>query len=173
MRSALSLYPFHPIRALLRGQGRRAWGAALGIVLLMLQLVVPVMGSAAAGGDWIEICSEFGAVEIQMPPAGTVSGAVPGVEPGDGSSNTPECPDCATCALCALVTVAIDREAQTTRLDARALPAGRSPAEVAARNPAQFWPDSRGPPPGPAIPTARAPRAALASIADTGEPPWN
>ncbi len=113
---------------------RRMSGACAGILLLLLQLLAPIMGQAATGGEWVEICSEYGAVEVLIAPDGT-------------PTEVPDCPDCDSCTLCASLTVVSPtsppESAVFTIVDRQGL---SRPGDRIADNPAQFWPDNRGPP---------------------------
>ncbi|WP_241479076.1 hypothetical protein [Leisingera sp. ANG-M1] len=127
-------------------------------VMLVLQVAFPGAGQAAAGGEWIEICGEFGAVEIQMPA-------------GDGGDQ--DCPKCSTCALCAaengagpagIVPASCGRAADCVVL----LPDGTQ----VRPNPAQYWHDGRGPPLVNQKNSERALRASVAATQSKGEAPW-
>ncbi|MEW2912377.1 hypothetical protein [Leisingera sp. JC11] len=127
--------------------------------MLVLQVAFPGAGQAAAGGEWIEICGEFGVVEIQVA--------------AEGSEEKQDCPKCSTCALCAaengagpvsLQPSGISRAADCTVL----LPAGTA----VQPNPAQYWHDGRGPPLVTEIESERAFRASVAATQDKGEAPW-
>jgi len=137
---------------------RRVSGACAGIVLLLLQLLAPIMGQAAAGGEWVEICSEYGAVEVLIAPDGT---------PVD----VPDCPDCSTCTLCASLTVVPPVSAPEPAVSTIAVRLGTSrPSDRIAENPAQFWHDNRGPPRAKASHTQMGPHA-LAPTHSKGEVP--
>ncbi|WP_054458982.1 FAD:protein FMN transferase [Phaeobacter sp. 11ANDIMAR09] len=68
------------------GLFRRLAGCGF-VVMLVLQMLFPSLGKAAGSGRWIEICSEFGAVEVQIP-----------LE--DQNSQDRECPGCDSCLIC-------------------------------------------------------------------------
>jgi len=141
---------------------RRGFASALGIILLVLQMLVPQTGQAA-GGNWIEICSEYGAVEIQVD--------LDGIPLDSPPANDIECPECPTCALCALTgVVAIETAAIATGFDASVLTPDWYGRENCTPNPAQFWPDNRGPPLAKAS-TEHMGLRALALIPTKGEVP--
>lgn len=123
-----------PLQSQVTASFRRVSGACAGILLLLLQLIAPLMGQAATGGEWVEICSEFGAVEVLIA--------------SDGSPiEVPDSPDCDTCTLCTSLTVvpsAPPSEFAVFTIADR-LNLGRSSDRI-GDNPAQFWPDNRGPP---------------------------
>lgn len=107
----------------------------LGVVLLVLQSVLPV--SARSSADWVEICGEFGAVLVQVD-----RGAV---DPVDPTAPCPKCSDCAMCALTAfedMPTAQIATVGDIGLISKISLPAYPDVAE----NAAQFWHESRGPP---------------------------
>lgn len=130
------------------------------IFMLVLQVAFPGAGQAAAGGDWIEICGEFGVVEILVA--------------SEGGSEEQDCPKCSTCPLCAaengagpvsILRSGISRVAECAVL----LPAGTS----VQPNPAQYWHDGRGPPLAIKIESERALRASVAATQSKGEAPWS
>lgn len=104
------------------------------VLMLALQLVLPGLGKAEASGTWIEICSEFGAIEIKLPAE-------------ESDSQTGDCPDCDICLTCAAEGGQTRQDAilTSTTVPARDL-TGRLGDRVVAFNPAQFWHDGRGPP---------------------------
>lgn len=127
--------------------------------MLALQVAVPGAAQAAGGGDWIEICGEFGVVEIQV-----------AYEEGGEEQ---DCPECSTCPLCAAENgagpVSVLRfGVRRAAVCAVMLPAGT----LAPRNPAQFWHDGRGPPLVIEIEPGRALRASVAATQTRGEAPW-
>lgn len=135
---------------------RRVFGSLLGIALLVLQLFAPEMARAALGGTWVEICSDYGVIEVQMDLGGTDSGT--------GSV----CPEC---VFCALVNVATKESAtQLVQFDSVFLLSGQYPSEVTVQNPAQFWHKNRAPPRQKST-IIRAGRDCLASIRGIGEVP--
>ncbi len=151
MRLCVPSFPYLPGTVL-----RRLFGAGLGILLLVVQLVAP-QPVQAAGGDWIEICGEYGVVEIQVNLDGT---PVP---------NPDDCPDCQTCPLCALSHVAVTQtEARFAPLETATSVAGWHTASATIRNPAQYWHNTRGPPLATTKKTTRAPQA---PTHNTGEVP--
>ena len=114
-----------PIRSALRRVG-----GVLGIVLMVLQLLAPQLAQAGEGA-WIEICSEEGAVWIQMPVEGTDD----------------PCPDCGDCLMCStgvdFMTPAYGGVVEPVLLDARQ-PTRTDVSARAVRN--RLWPETRGPP---------------------------
>ncbi|MEX0367418.1 MAG: hypothetical protein AB3N22_15200 [Ruegeria sp.] len=138
----------------------RAAAGGLGILLLLLQLLSPALASAEQG-VWMEICSEAGAVWVQ-------------VDPEDGTTDTAPCPKCAHCALCAVTGAApLPDLPGIVRSGGVQIGTWHVRTMYKPDNPAQFWPDSRGPPPAPQDRTERAPRASMASIQVTGGAPWS
>ncbi|KIC35116.1 hypothetical protein RA26_19335 [Leisingera sp. ANG-M7] len=130
------------------------------ILMLVLQVAFPGAAQAAAGGEWIEICGEFGVVVIQVA--------------GEDSNGQQDCPKCSTCALCAaetgagpaaLLLPAVSRVADCAVL----LPEGAA----VQPNPAQYWNDGRGPPLVTKIESERAFRASVAATQNKGEAPWS
>ncbi|WP_264212528.1 hypothetical protein [Leisingera thetidis] len=129
------------------------------IFVLVLQIAFPGAAQAAAGGEWIEICGEFGVVAIQVA--------------AEDSGGEQDCPKCSTCALCAaengagpvnVLRPGISRAAEGNVL----LPAGTA----VQPNPAQYWHDGRGPPLAAKTESERALRASVAATQDKGEAPW-
>ena len=138
----------------------QAVAGVLGILLLLLQLVAPSLASAEQG-EWMEICSEAGAVWVQ-------------VTPEDNNPDTGPCQDCAHCALCAVTAAAplpqmpqIDplRFVQNEQWGVHDL--------YISHKSQHLWPAGRGPPCAPQDRTERAPRASMASIQVTGGAPWS
>lgn len=130
------------------------------IFMLVLQAAFPGAAQAAVGGEWIEICGEFGVVEIQ-------------VAAGDREDNK-YCPKCSTCALCAAETGAgpvFLHVFGASRVAGRIvlLPTGAA----VPPNPAQYWHDGRGPPLVKKIESERAFRASVAATQNKGEAPWS
>ena len=115
-----------------RGRLGRVFGAGLGVLFLVLQMFVPVVAQAASGSAQIEICSEFGAIEITI------------AADGDTASDCPDCPACAQCSL--NHTIAPELATRLACFDAAPLPWVPYKADLIVQNPAQFWPDNRGPP---------------------------
>ncbi|WP_254444321.1 DUF2946 family protein [Ruegeria arenilitoris] len=144
-----------PVRAI-----RVAPGLA-GILLLMLQVLGPALASPGQG-TWMEICSEAGAVWVQVD-----------LE-GDTGDPTAACPKCADCALCAITAAAPVPDlpqvqqpgfVQITRCECADL--------LDSYSSERLWPETRGPPAAPEIRTERAPRASMASTRTEGGAPWS
>lgn len=130
------------------------------VFMLVLQVALPGAGQAAAGGEWIEICGEFGVVEIQ-------------VAAGD-SEDKPDCPKCSTCALCAAENGAGAVNTLRSGISRAAEYAVLLPAGTAVQpNPAQYWHEGRGPPLAAEIEPERAPGASVAATQNKGEAPWS
>ncbi|WP_245595124.1 hypothetical protein [Leisingera daeponensis] len=128
--------------------------------MLVLQVAFPGAGQAAAGGEWIEICGEFGVVEIQVA--------------GEASEETQDCPECGTCVLCAAETGAVPISHLPSGITHAADTIVLLPAGAAAYpNPAQFWHDGRGPPLANKIEPERAVGASMAATQNKGEAPWS
>ena len=148
--------PFH----YLAGRGFRAAAGFAGIFLLLLQLLSPALASSHQG-TWIEICSEAGAVWVQVDAEEDI------IDP------TAPCPKCADCALCAVTgnaplpgtpELARFEFVRFVRLDCLEL--------YKPHNPARMWPETRGPPSAIQSETERAPRVPMASFQVTGGAPW-
>ncbi|SDD40342.1 DUF2946 family protein [Ruegeria marina] len=111
----------------------RALAGCAAILLLLLQMVAPQLAQAGQG-NWIEICSDGGAVWVQV-----TEGETP-------DPNAP-CPRCADCALCALTA-----EAPVPDLSGWvpfvALQNGQSPLrrQYKTVNSPRLRPETRGPP---------------------------
>ncbi|QAX30692.1 hypothetical protein [Leisingera sp. NJS204] len=130
------------------------------IFMLVLQTAFPSAAQVAAGGDWIEICGEFGVVEIQIG--------------SEDSSEPQDCPKCSTCPLCAAENgagpVSVLRSGISRAADCAVL----LPAETTVQpNPAQYWHEGRGPPLVAETESERALRASVAATLTKGEAPWS
>ncbi len=95
--------------------------------MLVLQMLFPSLGKAAGSGWWIEICSEFGAVEVQIP-----------LE--DQNSHDRECPDCDSCLIC----LAENGQTRSTQVASFTLVSATNVSPIlrpcpGAATPAQFW----------------------------------
>lgn len=138
----------------------RALVGCAAILLLLLQLVAPQLAQAGQG-NWIEICSEGGAVWVQVTEDETPDPKAP-------------CPRCADCALCALT-----GPAPLPDLPVWAVFQGVQNGQWALKplyktvNSPRLRPETRGPPVAAQDRIARAPRAVLASIHITGGAPWS
>ncbi|WP_241482237.1 hypothetical protein [Leisingera sp. ANG-Vp] len=127
--------------------------------MLVLQIALSGAGQAAPGGDWIEICGEFGVVEIQLPAA--------------GGGEREDCPKCSICALCAAETGARPAVWQAAGSSCAVDFTVWLPAAVSVRpNPAQYWHDGRGPPLVTKKNSERALRASVAATQSKGGAPW-
>lgn len=144
-----------PVRAT-----RVAAGLA-GIFLLMLQVLGPALASPGQG-TWMEICSEAGAVWVQVD-----------LEEDTGDPTAP-CPKCADCALCAITAAAPvpDRPLMVRpgSVHIEHCEFGIRPVTYKTE---RLWPETRGPPAAPEIRTERAPRASMASTRTEGGAPWS
>lgn len=149
---------FHtlPVRA-----SRAACGLA-GIFLLLLQMLGPVLASPGES-MWVEICSEAGAVWVQVDLE----------EEGDNDPTAP-CPKCADCALCAV--------AVSAPMPGALLPASvgnvqnvrfEHGGQCILYSPKHLWPETRGPPFTTLEESERAPRASMASTQLIGGAPWS
>lgn len=127
------------------------------IVMLAMQVLLPGMGKAEAAGIWIEICSEFGVIEIE-------------IAAEDSNSPSQDCPDCEICLMCAAELAQTRRDAfpSSVLVLAQDLTGQLQPTE-AASNPAQFWHDGRGPPRLNTYNMARARGAFMATTQFKGE----
>lgn len=143
------------------GRTFRALAGLAGIFLLLLQLLGPALASPGQG-VWMEICSEAGAVWVQVDPE---------EETDDPAAPCPKCADCALCAVTSAAPLANPVEV--------ALREGLSvvhPSQTHICNPyvfARLWPETRGPPCETQHRTERAPRASMASTQVTGGAPWS
>ncbi|MDQ2090095.1 hypothetical protein NO357_09315 [Marimonas arenosa] len=105
------------------------------MLALVISQSVPLAAQERNSGVWIEICSEFGPVMKKVDLS------------GDEDADEGECPACATCPFCALpeIEAFTAAEASPTRAQAARERAVHG-AQTLIANPAQFWPDNRGPP---------------------------
>lgn len=135
-------------------------GVVFGVLLLMMQVLAPAMAQASAGGEWVVICSELGPVEVR-------------VSLDDGSPvNDTGCPECEACVLCVAGDQVITPQVSHVSLFVVAtLSLDWAENSVQSVNPAQYWPDCRGPPLAKIILKTRTGHAPLASIHNTGEAP--
>lgn len=134
--------------------------AMLGVALIVLQLLAPSL-VRAGGGEWIEICSDGAAVWIQID------------EDGEERESEP-CPKCRNCTLCAVGSIAPLAAVPGVSLTSRPAKARFSvSAQCKYHNPAQFWPDNRGPPLETQDHMIRALRVALDFTPVTGGAPWS
>ena len=147
-RSARSLRSIRPVS-----------GPVLGIFLLVLQFAAPLAGQAA-GGDWIEICSECGIIEVQ-------------VDFGDSPNRTkqPGYPACTLCSFCAISTVAqaTTQVSQAICFETKTLARKPGKGEFVTQYSAHFWPVRRGPPAVKKTQTHHSSQAALMSNQWKGE----
>jgi hypothetical protein len=126
--------------------------------MLVLQVAFPGAGQAAVGGEWIEICGEFGVVEIQITE--------------ENREREQACPKCGACVLCAAAHGAIPVGAMPTSISRAEVGTFLLPAAAAVPpNPAQHWHDGRGPPLVNQNNPERAYRASLAATQIKGEAP--
>ena len=109
--------------------------AALTVVAMLILQAAPIAASASGNGMWIEICSEAGIVLKQVDMQ----------DPG-GTDDT-SCPACAQCPFCAVANpdAVFSGDAVTRTAFFVTIKAVGEPQTFIA-NPAQFWPDNRGPP---------------------------
>lgn len=127
------------------------------VVMLAMQLLLPGIGKADTAGTWIEICSEFGVIEIE-------------VAAEDSNSPSEDCPDCEICLMCAAENSQTRRDVipSSVLVLTQDLSGQLQPAE-ATSNPAQFWHDGRGPPRLNTYNMARARGAFMATTQFKGE----
>ncbi len=139
----------------------RVVGSLAGILLLMLQVLGPALASPGQG-TWVEICSEAGAVWVQVDLE----------EDTDGPAAP--CPKCANCPLCAITTAAPapDRP-QVLRPDSVQIETCEFGTQPESYETERLWPETRGPPAAPEIRTERALRASMASTQTEGGAPWS
>jgi len=146
---------------------QRRLSAALALCLMVFLQVAPGIAGAAAKGEWVEICSEFGVILKQVALNGD------SLPEGENKNDVP-CPLCAACAFCAaLESEGILPEQHQARagIGGRCSRALRALQNVAA-NPAQFWPDNRGPPLGTQHKQAHLRASPKASIQTVGGAFW-
>jgi hypothetical protein len=88
-----------PFDAVLYTRLCRSFTGLLAVLALVMQMMVPPMAHANAGGDlgndWIEICADAGPVLVRLRKDGSVEKRAP-TSPAHGS-----CPKCLTCVTCA------------------------------------------------------------------------
>ncbi|CUH88762.1 hypothetical protein PH5382_02704 [Phaeobacter sp. CECT 5382] len=135
------------------------------VIFLAVQILLPGVGKAQTAETWIEICSEFGAIEIKI---------TEDVNSDSASSDQSEnCPDCDICLMC----TAQNDQARLTSFSAsrlvlpKTLAGQMRPIQVGS-NPAQFWHDGRGPPRLNIDKMARACGASMATTQFREEAPW-
>lgn len=144
---------------LLRVGGARMLAGLVTVVALVLQLWAPA-AAQASDSTWVEICSEVGPVLIQM-------------DLSDEPSDPGPCPKCQDCALCA-VADGLSGNPMLKPVFAAHMAAVNPvcPSQSVAPNPAQFWPDNRGPPVATQYIIERALRASIASNPNIGGALW-
>ncbi|MEP2718442.1 hypothetical protein [Pseudophaeobacter sp.] len=125
--------------------------------MLAVQLLLPGIGKAETATSWIEICSDFGVIEIEVSSVET-------------DSAREDCPDCDICLMCA----AENGQARKTLVPTSSLALTADSAlqmrsGAAASNPAQFWHDGRGPPRLQAAKMTCACGACMATTQSKGE----
>jgi hypothetical protein len=136
----------------------------LGALALVLQLLAPSFSSASEG-EWIEICSEAGAIIVQVDLSGDADQPSPTGAP---------CPECADCVLCATCDVAAPGAVPVIEArDLRVKPVQPVLQTSVPVNPAQLWPETRGPPLAPENRIERVVCASMASTLTTGGAPWS
>ena len=131
----------------------------LGILALLMQMLPALANSE--DGIWIEICSDFGPVMMQIDAAET---------PAGGRSF---CPDCDDCTLCATAVPLILADALAVRID---VPASRSTefsVLPGTRNlPKHLRPVTRAPPCDDIQCSAHLPRLSPSTLLLNGGAPW-
>ncbi len=149
--------PLHnlPVRA------SRVAFALAGIFLLLLQMLSPVLASTGES-MWVEICSEAGAVWVQVDLEEETEGPIA------------PCPKCADCALCAITAAAPVPDLPTmTQPAVTHLAVAQCVDQLRHRDATRLWPETRGPPCATQEATERALRASMASTLNTGGAPWS
>ncbi len=125
------------------------YGVAL---MLVVQLLFPSLGKAEAPATWIEICSEFGAIQVQ-------------ISLDEDEHQDKDCPDCDKCLMCiAQNGQSRSNPAAFATIVLATAGTGQMHPNAEASNPAQFWHDGRGP---PRLTTYNMKRACGASMATT------
>lgn len=139
----------------------RAAAGLVGIFLLMLQVLGPALASPGQS-TWMEICSEAGAVWVQVD-----------LKEDTGDPTAP-CPKCADCALCAITAAApVPDPPQVQQPGFVIIPRCEFTALLELYKSERLWPETRGPPAAPEIKTERAQRASMASTLTKGGAPWS
>lgn len=160
-----TLYLLPKGNVLRRGFRLRTFSGVVAILFLMLQLLAPSLASAAKG-DWLEICSEYGVVLMQV----DVSDA-DGFAQGLIGSGTTDCKDCTFCAFAAPMGPSMGLEFELAHAFARQTTRWAEPA--APRSQRYQWPESRGPPTqNTSINAERNSCASIASPYKKGGAPW-
>ncbi len=108
-------------------------GTVVAILALLLQIFAPTAAQAQDGMIAV-ICGQDGPVQVRLNAAGDVEEA--------------PCPECGDCAFCLLVSspVAVPTDSLPSGLQLAVSDSLSSLSSVFSVNPAQFWPENRGPP---------------------------
>lgn len=115
---------------------KKAVFCMVGIFAFVVQMLIPT-GSMAQNGDWIEICSELGAVFIQVDMT------------DEDTPQKTECPDCADCLLCAAVGFDVVRLSHPHLASLQTEISTWQPDPASAiEGTYRAWPYTRGPPLG-------------------------
>ena len=139
----------------------RAVCGVVGIFLLLLQMLGPALASPGQS-MWVEICSEAGAVWVQVDPE------------EETEDPTVPCPKCADCALCAVTSAAPVPDQPVLTWESFVQAARNEPRDlVNIYNVKRLWPETRGPPRAALETTERALRASMASTQVIGGAPWS
>ena len=141
-----------PLRAALQ----RA-GAVVALLALLLQAFAP--GAAQAQDGMIAvICGADGPVEVRMN--------------ADGEVDEAPCPECGDCPSCLLLSAPYTLPSGSVPfgLQFAAGTSPRSPDSPNSENPAQFWPENRGPPLFTQVQSGLACRTSLSSEISGGQP---
>lgn len=155
--------PIHRIRQDRKTEGWTAWFTALlALCALVVVQVAPVAAAAYRHSAWVEICSENGIMLKQI----DVSD-----ENGSERDNCPECAQCPFCAMPDFDTKIIVPAAVKSGFATRQGAVGTAQANIA--NPAQFWPENRGPPLADETVRPRARDLAKAATFQVGDLPWS
>lgn len=149
----------------IRRTSLRRFSAVLALCALVIAQLLPGIAAASGTGEWVEICSESGVVLKQVEL---------------GGSDTPEsdpqmpCPDCMACVFCAaLDSAAVLSDPISAAAIAARTQRGTMGSQDAPTNPAQFWPDNRGPPRAEEQITSTGTRVlAKVSTLTIGGAPW-
>lgn len=141
-----------PLRAALQ----RA-GTVVALLALLLQTFAP--GAAQAQDGMIAvICGADGPVEVRMT--------------ADGEVDEAPCPECGDCPSCLLLSAPFVLPSSSAPFGSQyaAVASPRSPDSPNSENPAQFWPENRGPPLSTIVKSGFACRASLSSEISGGQP---
>ncbi len=123
-----------------------------GVVLLVLQALIPLNARAAEGADWVQICGEFGTTLIQINP----DTGLP-IDPGMANA---QCQTCVMCAASGPAFVPTNHFLVSGKF-APLMESFPTTRMSVAHNAAQFWHQTRGPPRGELLTHKRTNRLSM------------